>query len=140
MGKVLGMVYRIITTHLIKKTGFSCKTAHTGTVTLIQRVAAGLTGLDVNIEHPLEPLRPGRRGAALGWRWLLSFIVAWHLLPLPRFAGVTRARCLLLGANTSWKRMRLTRGLRTKAASRAMKSSGSKITCVVPSRYGVFSS
>jgi hypothetical protein len=32
-----------------------------------------------------------------------------------------------------------TGGLGTKAASRAMKSSGSNTTCVVPSRYGVFS-
>ena len=64
---------------------------------------------------------------------------ALGLLPLPRFAGVTRARCLLLGANTPWKRVRLTLGLGTRAASRAMKSSGSKMTCVVPSRYGVLS-
>jgi hypothetical protein len=59
--------------------------------------------------------------------------------PLPRLAGVTCARCLLLGEKTPWKRVRLTRGLGTRAASRAMKSSGSKMTCVVPSRYGVFS-
>ena len=54
------------------------------------------------------------------------------------------------GANTPWKRVRLTRGLGrahpaskasvlgARAASRAMKSRGSKMTCVVPSRYGVF--
>lgn len=66
-----------------------------------------------------------------------SAVVAYRP-PLPRLAGVTRARCLLLGANTPWKRVRLTRGFGTKAASRAMKSSGSKMTCVVPSRYGVF--
>ena len=59
--------------------------------------------------------------------------------PLPRLAGVTRARYLLFGANTPWKRVRLTLDFSTSAASRAMKSSGSKITCVVPSRYGVFS-
>ena len=47
------------------------------------------------------------------------------LLALPRFAGVTTARCLLFGANTPWKRARFTRGLGTSAASRAMKSSGS---------------
>jgi hypothetical protein len=40
MGKVLGIVYRVIATHLIKKAGFSCKTAHTGAVTFIQRAAA----------------------------------------------------------------------------------------------------
>ena len=41
----------------------------------------------------------------------------------------------LLDANTPlWKRVRLTHGLGTKAASRAMKSRGSKMTCVVPSR------
>jgi len=64
--------------------------------------------------------------------------VFWQ--PLPRFAGVTRARCLLFGANTPWNRVRLTLGLGTRAASLAMKSTGSKMTCVVPSRTGVFSS
>ena len=61
-------------------------------------------------------------------------------LPLPRLDGVTCARCALFGANTPWKRVRLTRGLGTKATSRAIKSIGSKTTCVVPSRYGVLSS
>ena len=37
MGPVLGIVYRAIATHLIKKAGFSRKAAHTGAVTLIQR-------------------------------------------------------------------------------------------------------
>jgi AmmeMemoRadiSam system protein B len=46
------------------------------------------------------------------------------LAPFPRFAGVTDARCLLFGANTPWNRVRFTRGLGTRAASRAMKSSG----------------
>ena len=32
MGKVLGIVYRTIATHLIKKAGFTRKTAHTGAV------------------------------------------------------------------------------------------------------------
>ena len=73
------------------------------------------------------------------WRFPLSechCLACWA--PLPRLAGVTRERCLLFGANTPWKRVRFTRGLGTRAASRAMKSSGSKMTCVVPSRYGVF--
>ena len=35
MGKVLGIVYRTIATHLIKKAGFTRKTAHTGAVTLM---------------------------------------------------------------------------------------------------------
>ena len=37
----------------------------------------------------------------------------WRLALLPRFDGVTRARCLLLGANTPWKRVRLALGLGT---------------------------
>ena len=52
--------------------------------------------------------------------------------PLPRLAGVTRARYLLLGAKTPW--VRLTRGFGTRAASRAMKSRGSNMTWVVLSR------
>ena len=35
----------------------------------------------------------------------------WVFLHLPRLAGVTSARYLLLGANTPWKRVRLTLGL-----------------------------
>jgi len=36
MGKVLGIVYRTIATHLTRKAGYTKSTAHTGTVTLIQ--------------------------------------------------------------------------------------------------------
>jgi len=42
MGQVLGIVYRCIATHLIKKAGFSCATARTGAVTLIQRFGSAL--------------------------------------------------------------------------------------------------
>ena len=38
MGKVPGMVYRALSTHLVKKAGFSKATAQTGAVTLIQRL------------------------------------------------------------------------------------------------------
>ena len=92
--------------------------------------AAGRAALDVDPENPLQALRPGHRGAAFRCRRLLRI----------RLAGVTRARYLLLGANTPWKRVRLTRGLGTRAANRAIKSNGSKMTCVVPARYGVFNS
>jgi ribosomal protein S27E len=42
MGKVLGIVYRVIATHLIKKAEFTHKTARTGAVTLIQRFGSAL--------------------------------------------------------------------------------------------------
>ena len=42
MGQVLGIVYRVIATHLIKKAGFTKKTAQTGAVTLIQRFGSAL--------------------------------------------------------------------------------------------------
>ena len=65
--------------------------------------------------------------------WSDSFgdLVFMHL---PRLDGVTRARYLLLGAKTPWKRVRLTLGLGTKATSLEIKSSGSNITWVVPLR------
>ena len=53
-----------------------------------------------------------RRSAGVG-SWPSS--VAWRLLPLSRLASVTKARCWLFGANTPWKRVRLTLGLGTKA-------------------------
>ena len=42
MGRVLGIVYRAMATHLIKKAGFTRRTAHTGAVTLIQRFGGAL--------------------------------------------------------------------------------------------------
>ena len=42
MGRVLGIVYRVIATPLIKQAGFSRKAAHTGAVTLIQRFGSAL--------------------------------------------------------------------------------------------------
>lgn len=42
MGKVLGIVNRAISTHLIEKVGFNEKQAHTGAVTLIQRFGSAL--------------------------------------------------------------------------------------------------
>ena len=50
MGRVLGIVYRCITTHLIKKAGFSCTSARTGAVTLIQRFGRAL---NLNIHCPM---------------------------------------------------------------------------------------
>ena len=42
MGRVLGIVYRVIATHLIKKAGHTHKTARVGAVTLIQRFGSAL--------------------------------------------------------------------------------------------------
>ena len=42
MGQVLGIVYRCIATHLIKKAGFSRQPAQAGAVTLIQRFGSAL--------------------------------------------------------------------------------------------------
>ena len=42
MGQVLGIVYRVIATHLTKIAGQTNKTANTGAVTLIQRFGSAL--------------------------------------------------------------------------------------------------
>ena len=42
MGKVLGIVYRSIATHLVHKAGFTKSTSQTGAVTLIQRFGSAL--------------------------------------------------------------------------------------------------
>ncbi len=59
--------------------------------------------------------------------------------PMPRRAGVTIARRRLCGANTPWYLVKCIRGGGTSATRRAIRSRGSRTTCVVPSRYGVFS-
>jgi len=42
MGQVLGIVYRVIATHLVKKAGYTHHTARTGAVTHIQRFGSAL--------------------------------------------------------------------------------------------------
>ena len=42
MGRVLGIVYRVIATHLIKKSGHTHRTAQTDAVTLIQLFGSAL--------------------------------------------------------------------------------------------------
>jgi hypothetical protein len=42
MGRVLGIVYRVIATHLVRKAGHTHAMAHTGAVTLIQRFGSAL--------------------------------------------------------------------------------------------------
>ena len=42
MGRVLGIVYRVIATHLVRKAGYTHNTARTGAVTLTQRFGSAL--------------------------------------------------------------------------------------------------
>jgi ribosomal protein S27E len=71
MDRVLGIVYRAISAHLINKAGFTRKTAQTGAVTLIQRFGSALN-LNVhfhgvfapNSKHRVE-VTPAKRGK--GW-------------------------------------------------------------------------
>ena len=51
MGQVLGIVYRVIATHLTKKAGFTKKIARTGTVTIIQRFGSALN-LNIHFQFP----------------------------------------------------------------------------------------
>ena len=82
---------------------------------------------NINVEYPLQPLCPGHGCAALIWRFVLN---TDYLPALPRMASVTRIRCLLFGANTPWKRVRLTFDFGTSEASFAIKPSASNITWV----------
>jgi hypothetical protein len=79
-------------------------------------VAAGLAGLDVDVEYALEALRlrlmAARRSAG---EVSSGAFDAFALLPLPRLVGVTRARWALLEVNTAWNRIRLTLALRASA-------------------------
>jgi len=70
MGRVLGIVYRCIATHLIKKAGFSRKTAQTGAVTLIQRFGSALN-LKVHFHMLfLEGVYVELRDGSLRFRWV----------------------------------------------------------------------
>ena len=42
IGRVLGIVYRVIAGHMIRQTGYTQQSARTGAVTLIQRFGSAL--------------------------------------------------------------------------------------------------
>ena len=70
MGRVLGIVYRCIATHLIKKAGFSRKTARTGAITLIQRFGGALN-LNVHFHMLfLDGVYVARPDGSLRFRWV----------------------------------------------------------------------
>jgi hypothetical protein len=79
MGQALGIVYRCIAAHLVKKAGFACRTAQTGAVTLIQRFGSAL---NLNIHFHmlfLDGVYVERPDGSLRFRWVKA----------PTSAGVT---------------------------------------------------
>jgi ribosomal protein S27E len=71
-GQVLGIVYRVISTHLVKKAGYSKKTARTGAVTLIQRFGSAL---NLNIHFHmlfLDGVYVDRPDGSARFRWVSS--------------------------------------------------------------------
>jgi hypothetical protein len=71
-GQVLGIVYRVISTHLVKKAGYSTKTARTGAVTLIQRFGSAL---NLNIHFHmlfLDGMYVDRLDGSVRFRWVSS--------------------------------------------------------------------
>ena len=107
-----------------------------------KRPAAGRVALDVAAVDASQALCPADRAAPLGLgRFRLHLTVGIAALAAGTASGGRhaypkgmKARYRLLGANTPWKHVRFTRGFGTRAARRAMKSSGSNTTWVVPSR------
>jgi hypothetical protein len=76
MGGVLGIVYRCIATHLIKKAGFSRRTAQTGAATLVHRFGSALN-LNVHFHRPfLDGVYVERRDGSLRFRWVKAPISA----------------------------------------------------------------
>jgi len=71
-GQVLGIVNRVIATHLVKKAGYSKKTARTGAVTLIQRFGSAL---NLNIHFHmlfLDGVYVDRLDGSARFRWVRS--------------------------------------------------------------------
>jgi len=67
---LLGIVYRFIATHLIKKAGFTRKAAQTGAITLIQRFGSA-RNLNVHFHMLfLDGVYVERRDGSLRFRWV----------------------------------------------------------------------
>lgn len=70
MGRVLGIVYRAIATHLIRSAGFSRDHAQTGAVTLIQRFGSAVN-LNVHFHMLfLDGVYVERSDGRLRFRWV----------------------------------------------------------------------
>jgi hypothetical protein len=70
MGAVLGIVYRVIATHLARQVGFSAKRARTGAVTLIQRFGSALNlNLHFHMLY-LDGVYTGRADGSVAFRWV----------------------------------------------------------------------
>lgn len=70
MGRVLGIVYRVVATHLVKKAGYTKKSAQTGAVTLIQRFGSAL---NLNIHFHmlfLDGVYVDQPNGAARFRWV----------------------------------------------------------------------
>lgn len=94
--------------------------------------AAVLTNLDVDVEHPLETLRPAHGGAAFGARVVIGLV---RCLAARATLG-RRDVCAVSavgGEHPVVADQVRARGGGTSAARRARKSSGSNTTWVVPS-------
>jgi hypothetical protein len=80
MGKVLGIVYRVIATHLVRSAGFTRDNAHTGAVMLIQRFGSVL---NLNVLFHMLFLGGayfGRSDGRLRLRWVKAPISAELIL------------------------------------------------------------
>ncbi len=70
MDQVLGIVYRCIATHLIKKAGLSRKNAQAGAVTLIQRFGSALN-LNIHFHRLfLDGVYVERTDSSLRFHWV----------------------------------------------------------------------
>ena len=71
-GQVLGIVYCVISMHLVKKAGYSKKTARTGAVTLIQRFGSALN-LNIHFHMlSLDGVYVDRFDGSARFRWVSS--------------------------------------------------------------------
>ena len=107
---------------------------------MIRIAPAGRAGLDVDRENSLQALRPGHRGAAFGRCPLLRIRSrGWLASPAPLGRCHPRA-VLAVGRKHTVESGQIHQRFGHQSYQGGMKSRGSKMTCVVPSRYGVFSS
>ncbi len=96
MGQVLGIVYRCIATHLIKKVGQSRKTALTGAITLIQRFGSAL---NLNIHFHmlfLDGVYADQSDGSTRFRWVKAPTSA-------ELTQLTRAIAYRIGRFLEWQ-------------------------------------
>jgi hypothetical protein len=98
--------------------------------------ATGLAGFDIDAEYALKPLGPCHGGMVLGQGLVFCRMGRRGFASLAASSRSDQCPVMTVGCDDAVEAGQVDPGFGTRTARRAIKSKGSKITWVIPSRQG----